>query len=557
MATLLDYAQLRLKAARNIFDTHKEDIGEFNACHGCLNCDTCRVLQVDSDEGNDVFDAAIEKMCLPAVRTFVDAQLGWHSPPAKKARLEDGNSSQGGEQYGEARLANLLQEPILEFGEDAVISSTCGRALKLTEAAMKLQQMCPSHEVKPLGGDAIMNLSERFIELHRMFESTGRDTNVTIGYHYTQPHNLKSICKHGLMSEAERAAGNIGHRKRIGWFGDGIYTGNNPHAFVEGYGTTGLIVAVLKGKSERILRRNDSVGDTMDSGVGNKNHSGSRKKNLDPCYEDEIILKQSSQVLPLASFSADWVKKSVNNIGPSDESRPGALWWYHVELQKIMDNFFNFGVRTKVEWVQVPFGGRGRMSVHAHMLRRQRDRLRRVHIASQGVVQSQPLPSIVNVSLAQQPRMVIPQPFQASVGVDRFTNYVPPSNVVPYPAASPPVLTRLNLNASNVHEVSQSQATLTVDLTSQRSQPTQFQASIWGDRSSHNVSTASRNMQYLGPQPVPQNDSNPMGLNLLTDTPRFNQAILNLREASSPGQSCQPPDLRIPNGIQVPALAFS
>lgn len=498
MTTFLDYSQPRWEEARNILYAHKEDIGEFNPCgrNGCLSCDTCRVLHVDSDEGNDAFDAAIEKMRLPAVRTFVDAQLGWHPPPAKRARLSEENSSQGGEleQYGEARLADLLQGPIIEFDEDAIISSTCGRALKLTETAMKLQQTLPNHEVKLLGGDAIMNLAERFIERHRMFESTGKDTTVTIGYHYTRPHNLKSICKHGLMSEAERAAGNIGHRKRIGWFGDGIYTGNNPHAFVQGYGTTGLIVAVLKGKSERILYRNSSMGDTMDSGVGNKNHPELGKEKLDPCFEDEIILKQSSQVLPLASFSSDMVKKSLNVIRPPDGLKTGTLWRYHVELQKIMDSFFNYGVQTKVEWVQNPSSRSGRMSAHARQLARQ-SRLSRLRLATQRVVQSQPISSIVDV---QQPRMCIPQQsIQASVGVDRFINNAPPSNVVPYSVALPPSLPQLNLNAWNVHGASQSQATFTVDLSSQKPQSAQFQASVGGDRSSNNVSLRG-NTQYLG-----------------------------------------------------------
>jgi hypothetical protein len=173
------------------------------------------------------------------------------------------------------------------------------------------------------------------------FEEQGKPTSVTIAYHNTKPQNLEGIQQVGLMTPGERmvhqtddfSQRSLHHRH----FGEGIYTANNPEAF-KNYGSSGLLVAILKGRVKRIAP--GGMADmTIDSGIGNKKHL---TLGPIPIYHDETVLRTASQCLPLVHYDASSVSRSHS----ADQ-----LWECHLQLQILMDIFFNEGVTTKAERV--------------------------------------------------------------------------------------------------------------------------------------------------------------------------------------------------------------
>lgn len=104
------------------------------------------------------------------------------------------------------------------------------------------------------------------------------------------------------------------------------------------YGDTGLVLAVLKGNVKNVeIMYKDQVEATDDTLIGNKT-------TIVP-YSDEIILRTSAQVLPMAKYSESLMNgKSFQDI----------LWSFHKKIQrKILDPFFNASERQKVPLVRV------------------------------------------------------------------------------------------------------------------------------------------------------------------------------------------------------------
>mmetsp|Transcript_782 Transcript_782/g.1276 ORF Transcript_782/g.1276 Transcript_782/m.1276 type:complete len:139 (+) Transcript_782:473-889(+) len=118
-------------------------------------------------------------------------------------------------------------------------------------------------------------------------------------------------------------------------FGNGIYTANNPCAFRR-YGEVGLLVATLLGKVQRMFGRND--GADANTVIGNKRETIYRGSIP---YHDEIVLRQSSQCLPLMQYKSHLAHDDL-------------IWTYHIELQKLVDNFFNGEAPTELERVHPP-----------------------------------------------------------------------------------------------------------------------------------------------------------------------------------------------------------
>mmetsp|Transcript_6920 Transcript_6920/g.10143 ORF Transcript_6920/g.10143 Transcript_6920/m.10143 type:complete len:330 (+) Transcript_6920:52-1041(+) len=120
-------------------------------------------------------------------------------------------------------------------------------------------------------------------------------------------------------------------------FGNGIYTANNPLAFKH-FGEVGLLVATLRGKIQKVSGRNGD--DDANTVIGNKRgrfHGGSIS------YYDEIVVRQSSQCVALIQYKSHLAHDDL-------------IWTYHVELQKLVDIFFNGEVPTELERVHPPQG---------------------------------------------------------------------------------------------------------------------------------------------------------------------------------------------------------
>jgi len=212
-----------------------------------------------------------------------------------------------------------------------MLQSPQGRAVLLVETVIRLMEPLVSSKIMPVGKDNAVYLAEKMILLQDEYKKQGRPTHVSICYHYTGTENMDAIRCDGLLTVDDR----VGKKSEIirhgAYFGDGIYTANNPEAFTR-YGDIGLIVAVLKG-NEQDLGTNPK-SQLIDGGtntiLGNKHGS-------DPYY-NEIILRSSSQVLPLVKFPKDLDPDFLNKI-----------WNIQKLLQEqVVDKYFNDSVRTVV-----------------------------------------------------------------------------------------------------------------------------------------------------------------------------------------------------------------
>ena len=328
------------------------DSVETSLCNCCgtsfdtMKCDTCRIISADGDEDefDGAFHAAIDKLDLIGddnnfdSANIVDVLLmdDLQGPAAKRARVDNAELQSLEEQ------ATLLQERHSKE-EASMLNSSTARAWKLGEEILQLQHNLQSHGLKPIGGDSFVRLTKRFIAQQEQFALQGRDAIVSIGYHYTKNSNLESIRQDGLMSQTER------HFKRTGWFGDGIYTSHEPLSFSM-YGPVGLIVAILKGNTARVDRKELDRVDSLDTGVGNKSILFKFANEVSvPLYGDEIVLKRGSQVLPLMYFPSG-SRPTYGVESPSTKQ----LWHCHVQLQKKMDDCFHCGIPSIVQRVIPP-----------------------------------------------------------------------------------------------------------------------------------------------------------------------------------------------------------
>jgi hypothetical protein len=183
-------------------------------------------------------------------------------------------------------------------------------------------------QIDAVARDDMVALVEQMLQLQSVFETSGKPVTVDIGFHYTTPQNADNIRENGLITKTDRAAANVTAPPHGSVFGDGIYTGNNPYYF-KNSGDVGLLVARLQGVVETSSSKSAkaSVSANVDTVVGNK-------RGAQYPYYDEVILQRSAQCVPLIRYSS---------------SLSGVLKEYHLELQKIIDLFFNKGKCTEVK----------------------------------------------------------------------------------------------------------------------------------------------------------------------------------------------------------------
>ena len=154
---------------------------------------------------------------------------------------------------------------------------------------------------------------------------------IDIGYHYTESESLTNIQINGLLTKKDRAERGAQSKNHGSVFGDGIYTANHPTSF-SNYGSVGLLVGRLQGKSVRLLsRRNVDIPDIgINTVIGNKG-PGRTQSHL----TDEVVLQSSSQCLPIIKYN----KELLNH-------QHGVQYIQKIEknLQRILDQHFNEGV---------------------------------------------------------------------------------------------------------------------------------------------------------------------------------------------------------------------
>ena len=233
---------------------------------------------------------------------------------------------------------------------DLMKGSAAGVSVLLVEKVIQLLRPHRASGVKPVGRDDAVFLAEKILELQDTFKQRGCPPHVDIGYHYTAQANIGAIRKGGLLTVEDRIANKNKNVENRAYFGNGIYVANNPNAFKR-YGEVGLLVAILRGNvqdlgTERFDSSSTIVYPTTNTITGNK--AGTNP------YKNEIILRTSSQVLPLVKFSKDKM---------DDPTFADMLWSIHKQIQyEILDVFFNESQKTCVTRIQKNSSSTGEVS---------------------------------------------------------------------------------------------------------------------------------------------------------------------------------------------------
>ena len=220
--------------------------------------------------------------------------------------------------------------------------TVAGRAVLLIESILRLveNEKYSKYGIEALNKDDAVYFAENLIVCKEHFQLQKKPDQVTLGYHYTRTACLENIRKNGLLTVEDRVAQNICNDKKPGeFFGQGIYTGTNPMAFTK-YGELGLVVAILKGLEHIKEKRKQQPPSDVNTIIGNK--SG-----IAP-YEDEVILRQSCQVIPLIKYPRYQVL--AKNAAFQD-----TLWQLHEEIQRLVDEILNSSKPTVVSRVLPPF----------------------------------------------------------------------------------------------------------------------------------------------------------------------------------------------------------
>mmetsp|Transcript_4335 Transcript_4335/g.7973 ORF Transcript_4335/g.7973 Transcript_4335/m.7973 type:complete len:197 (+) Transcript_4335:131-721(+) len=187
-----------------------------------------------------------------------------------------------------------------------------------------------------VGADDIVILAERMMDAQDEFIQAGKPFHVDLGYHYTLESNIERIRTDGLLTKKERREKSVNVRNTGSFFGDGIYTSDNPFSFCN-FGNMGLVVARLQGRVLRVARydaRNQSEYDRYDTLVGNKTGT------FDKCSKDEIVLKTCAQALPLLWYPTELIHYQTNIDLPITK--------YNKILQDVVNEFFNTPIASAI-----------------------------------------------------------------------------------------------------------------------------------------------------------------------------------------------------------------
>ena len=240
---------------------------------------------------------------------------------------------------------NLMHKVAQERSHQAMMTSNIGKAILLVERIIQcveaLKDKCKIG-LGPVAKDDMVILAERLFAKQNEFKAKGIPTRVDIGFHYTTEENMHEIQVNGLMTKKDRIKKKIDVKTNGAVFGDGVYTANNPTSFKR-YGSVGLIVARMQGKTTRIAERLDrtkhpKIPNTI---IGDKN-----AKSLEEWrpydHWHEIILQESSQCLPLIRYD----KKLLFELSLKDQDAHMAI--IIKSLNEIIGELFNGTKRSHV-----------------------------------------------------------------------------------------------------------------------------------------------------------------------------------------------------------------
>ena len=249
------------------------------------------------------------------------------------------------------------QEKTEEKDRICMLSTRCGRAClfvqKVVAVTNELLGNVPANnhsQIKAIANDDMMFHVERLLARQDDFRESNKPILVDIGYHYTSQRNIESIKTKSLLTKQELLEQGIQNpRSRRGaFFGDGIYTANNPFAFHHG-GAEGLLVVRIQGITRRAVQAQPLVprDGSFDTIIGNKAKSSAPASCVD--HYDEVVLLNSSQCLPLIQYSSRIIRSSPHATGADTDS---PIRIFHIAMQQIVDEFFNEGKSTS-DWTAV------------------------------------------------------------------------------------------------------------------------------------------------------------------------------------------------------------
>lgn len=199
------------------------------------------------------------------------------------------------------------------------------RAKSLVESIIALLQtkQLSSQGIQHVDKNDAISQAEGFLECRSKFKQASKSTRVSLGYYFASQPTIEAKC--GVVQHFSVQ------------FGDGICTQTNPQAFPK-RGTFGLMLAIVRG-SEQDIRSDPKVpvSDLVDAIVVNR-------QGKHPC-EDEIVVRESYQVLPLVKFN----RQNIQN----DTKLLDLLWSIHEEVQRNLDNRFNDSI-TRIERIRPP-----------------------------------------------------------------------------------------------------------------------------------------------------------------------------------------------------------
>ena len=192
------------------------------------------------------------------------------------------------------------------------------------QAIWEEHKALPDHdavdEIKPFDVNSMFRTGLRFAKTQQTFRLAGKNTQVDIGYHYTENQNMDCIREHGLLSKRERETRGIKSYNYNGsTWGDGIYTANVPHAF-DDYGDIGLLVARLQGTQNEATQSDcDRELQQCDAAIANQSSTNQM-----------VILAKANQCIPLLAFPAWMSEEKITRD-------------YHLRMLKLVNHFFNKG----------------------------------------------------------------------------------------------------------------------------------------------------------------------------------------------------------------------
>ena len=233
---------------------------------------------------------------------------------------DQARKQQEDEDWNLAHLLKIVAEEACgptdcDKGDDSAMMATTnvGKAVLAVGRIHQQVQEMAVFGMEPVARDDMVHCAEQFLAKQDDFADKGIPTNVDIGYHYTSEKSMTTIRTHGLLTKADRLSSGI-HSSFHGLnFGDGIYTTNNPYASTR-YGEVGLIVARLQGNTFRFNDRRLQYQNATTI-VGNlqaRACCGKWSEESDPY--DEIVLRTSSQCLPLVRYSRTEYRKDSQHV---------------------------------------------------------------------------------------------------------------------------------------------------------------------------------------------------------------------------------------------------